>query len=106
MRKEEHGLAESPKLGTGDRGTRVIALTPLILFFLTGRRRLKMPLLPTSGGEGSNIISKKNCLGEFPGGLVVRTRHFPCCGPASIPAWGTKIPQAVWHGQKNKIKLC
>ena len=26
MRKEEHGLAESPKLGTGNQGTRVIAL--------------------------------------------------------------------------------
>ena len=25
MRKEEHGLAESPKKGTGGRGTRVIA---------------------------------------------------------------------------------
>ena len=64
-----------------------------------------MPFLPTSGREGSNIISKKSCLGEFPGGLVVRTQHFPCCGPGSIPGWGTKIPQAVWHGQKKKIVL-
>ena len=22
--------------------------------------------------------------------------------PGSIPGWGTKIPQAVWLGQKNK----
>ena len=23
-------------------------------------------------------------------------------GPGSIPGWGTKIPQAVWHGPKKK----
>ena len=21
--------------------------------------------------------------------------------PGSIPGWGTKIPQAMWHGQRN-----
>lgn len=33
MRKEEQRLAESPKLGTGDRGTRVIALNTSDLVF-------------------------------------------------------------------------
>ena len=22
-------------------------------------------------------------------------------GPSSMPGWGTKIPQAAWHGQKK-----
>ena len=25
-------------------------------------------------------------------------------GMGSIPGWGTKIPYAVWHGQKKKKK--
>ena len=40
---------------------------------------------------------------EFPGGLVVRIRHFHCHG-SSIPGRGTEIPQAAWHGQKKKKK--
>ena len=39
---------------------------------------------------------------EFPGGPVVRTQHFHCYGPGSIPGWETKILQAARHGQKNK----
>ena len=27
---------------------------------------------------------------------------FSAMGPGSIPGWGTKIPQAVWQGQKKK----
>ena len=26
---------------------------------------------------------------ELPGGLVVRIKHFHCCGLESIPGWGT-----------------
>ena len=26
-------------------------------------------------------------------------------GPGSIPGWGTKILQAVWHYQKKKMKV-
>ena len=37
----------------------------------------------------------KDKMGEFPGGPVVRTRQFHCRGPGSIPAQGTKIPQAA-----------
>ena len=33
-------------------------------------------------------------LWEFPGGPVVRTGRFHCCGPHSIPDW-TKTPQAI-----------
>ena len=29
---------------------------------------------------------------------------FTARGRGSIPRWGAKIPQAVWHGQKIKIK--
>ena len=44
---------------------------------------------------------------EFPGGPVVRTRHFHCRGLGSIPGQGTEIPQAVQRGQKNqKNKNC
>ena len=47
---------------------------------------------------------KITLLGEFPGGPVVRTWHFHCWGPGSIPGWGTKIQQAVWCSQSNLIK--
>ena len=46
---------------------------------------------------------------EFPSGPVAKTWHFHCGGLGSIPGWGTKILQAVWHSQKviivKKIKL-
>ena len=35
---------------------------------------------------------------------MVRT---PCSqgqGPDSIPSRGTKVPQFIWHGQKNTVK--
>ena len=35
---------------------------------------------------------------------MVRTWCFLCHGPGSIPGQETKIPQAVLHGQKIKIK--
>ena len=35
---------------------------------------------------------------------MVRTWWFHCQGLGSIPNWGTKIPQAAWHSQKNKNK--
>ena len=40
-------------------------------------------------------------VGEFLGGVVVRILGFHCCGQGSIPGWGTKIPQAMWSGQKK-----
>ena len=43
-------------------------------------------------------------LWEFPAYLVVRIPDFHCCGPGSIPGWGTEIPQAMQHGQKRKKK--
>ena len=39
----------------------------------------------------------------FPGGPVVKTPCFHCCGPGSIPGRGTKILQASRSSQKNKI---
>ena len=30
---------------------------------------------------------------------------FPTLGTGLIPGQGTKIPQAVWHGQKKKRKI-
>ena len=47
-------------------------------------------------------LKAANCW-EFPRGPVVRTQHFHSMAVGSIPGLGTKIPQAVWHGQK-KIK--
>ena len=41
---------------------------------------------------------------EFPGGPVVRTRHFHCRGWGSIPGWGTKIPHAGDAAKKIKQK--
>ena len=45
--------------------------------------------------------------GEFPGGLVVRTWHFYCHGPDSIPGHGTVLikKQIVLNvGQPSKGK--
>ena len=53
--------------------------------------------------KGKDLPFKKNkkaFFGEFPGGPVVRSRAL-----GSIPGWGTKIPQAAWHGQKNPTYL-
>ena len=47
-------------------------------------------------------IQKQSTIREFPDSLVVRIWCFHCHGPDSISAWGTEIPQAVGHGQKNK----
>ena len=41
---------------------------------------------------------------EFPDGLVIRTRHFRCQGPGSVPGQGTKILQTMQHGKKKKKK--
>ena len=42
---------------------------------------------------------------EAPGCLVVRTQNFHCHGPGAVSGWGSKIPQAMWTGQKNKNKI-
>ena len=34
---------------------------------------------------------------------MVRLRASKAGGTGSIPGWGTKIPHAVQHGEKNKI---
>ena len=41
---------------------------------------------------------------EFPGGPVVRTRHFHCWGPGSIPGQETEIPQASQCRQKKDYR--
>ena len=47
----------------------------------------------------------KNVKRQFTGNsLVVQWLElgtFTAKGPASIPGWGTKVPQAMPHGQKN-----
>ena len=49
----------------------------------------------------------KGFLWEFPGGLVVRTQHFHCCSPGSIPGLGTEIPHlaTAHHTPKNKKQM-
>ena len=44
---------------------------------------------------------KAHKLGEFPGGLVIRTLGFHCRGRGSIPGLGTEIP-ASHAAQQNK----
>ena len=46
--------------------------------------------------EKIHILYKKEWQSwEFPGGLVVRIRHFQCCALGSIPGRGAEIPQAA-----------
>ena len=49
--------------------------------------------LLSDGGGPINISAW-----DFPGGSVVKTPPF------LIPGWGTKIPHAMWCGQKVKKK--
>ena len=44
----------------------------------------------------------QECLWESPGGPMIRTPHFHCCGPCLIPSLRTNILQTVWHNQKKK----
>ena len=47
------------------------------------------------------MSSTKDPLRDFPGGLVVKTLPASIAGgTGSIPGLETKIPQAMWHGQK------
>ena len=39
---------------------------------------------------------------EFPGGPVVRTQRFHCCGPGWKTGWGAKILQAAHPAKTNK----
>ena len=59
------------------------------------------PGSPSLTGKGRVKIQKS---WEFPGGPVVRTQGFHGQGPGSIPCQGTKILEALWHGQKTKNK--
>ena len=52
--------------------------------------------------EVSFLTDKIESPREFPGGPVVRTWCFHCCGLGSMPGQGTEILQATWHGQKKK----
>ena len=52
--------------------------------------------------KAGRVKIKKEAFGEFPDGTMVRTQSFHCCGPSSIPGWGTKIPQAMLQIQKMK----
>ena len=54
------------------------------------------------GKRLEQVHQKRGHSREFPGGPVVRTQHFHCQGPVSIPGGGTKIPSAMPHGQKKK----
>ena len=65
----------------------------------TNKNKLKISVLNTSSWWYYHLYVddfKNNILREFPGGPVVRTRHFHCSGPGSIPGGETKIPQATW----------
>ena len=43
---------------------------------------------------------------EFPGGLVVRTWCFHCCGLGSVPGLGTKILQALAAAAAKSLQSC
>ena len=53
----------------------------------------------------SIFLQVQNCDGEFPDSPVVRTL-LSANSPGSISGQGAKIPQAVWHGQKQANKKC
>ena len=42
---------------------------------------------------------------DFPGGAVGENPPASAEGTDLIPAWGTKIPHAPWHGQKFFLNM-
>ena len=62
----------------------------------------------TCGKEGhSNLcltVDSRISSRDFPGGPVVKTRGSTAGGAGSISGWGTKIPHALWSGQKSEKK--
>ena len=63
-------------------------------------------VLTAANLRGSRNENKKDR--EFPGGLVVKTQCFHCCGPDSIPGLETEIkllyPTAKDVNMKSKTK--
>ena len=57
---------------------------------------------PQGHGDGKRVKNKK--LGNTLAVQWLGLRAFTAEGPHSIPGRGTKIPQAVWHGQQKKMK--
>lgn len=55
--------------------------------------------------EKSEFVHFKKQIPKFPYNPVVRTLHWHCSGLDSITDWGTKIPQALQHGQKKKSEM-
>ena len=61
--------------------------------------------LGTSHSQGGVLFDQKTeagIPGKFSCGPVVSTQHVTAEGLSSVPGRGTKIPQALRHGQKNK----
>ena len=73
-----------------------LPLTHLILF-------LFMYTTTLSFTDMNCGLSRRQALG-FPGGPVVRFCTSNAGGAVWIPGCGTKIPPAVWYGQKKKKK--
>ena len=51
------------------------------------------------------VVIKSTDSREFPGSPVVRTLHFHCEGPGSIPGRGTKILQSHMAQPKKKKRV-
>lgn len=63
---------------------------------------LPSPQLLPKFGLGFCHLQSKSYNWEFPGSPVIKTLHFHCRGPGTIPGRGTKISKASRHGQKKK----
>ena len=62
------------------------------------------------GGFPSRNLKNRDLLNklsqDFPGSPEVTTPSFQCKGRRFNPWSGTKIPHAIWHGQKTAVCLC
>ena len=96
-----------------------VCVCACVCIFVSGSQVLDLPYTPEDKGGnlwkmgaqekgrklgegGGKWYKKKQTVGGFPSGLVVRTPRFHCRGMGSIPGWGTKIPYAAQHSQKKK----
>ena len=94
-----------------------VCVRACVCIFVSGSQVLDLPYTPEDkGGKiwkmgaqgkgrklgegGGKWYKKKQTVGGFPCGLVVRTQRFHCRGMGSIPGWGTKIPYGAQHSQK------
>ena len=104
-RRRKQSSAPLQKLPFGEKASPDCPLSGVWAFqasSLGEGNRCFLPLCPSLRTVWKSM--KPSSGWEFPGGPMVRTCCFHCCGLSWIPVQITKILQAVWHDKERKKK--